>query len=134
MCIHTHGKSHLNENKFAMYKLYAVRWRVSSMVEGVPHRRGLLSVRWRIFSTDVTPSVRRRNMFSTVEGIQYGPVTSSIQRRVCSKDLSHRQYRGEFAVQDYQDCSRGSWWLYLSGEKLCFTYNLAITEISSYCG
>ena len=64
----------------------------------------------------VTTSVCRRNIFSTVESMQYGPVTSSIWRRVCSMDLLHHQYGGECAIQDHQNCSRGSWWLYLSGK------------------
>ena len=33
-------QSHLNENKFTLYKLYAVRWRVSSMVEGIQYGGG----------------------------------------------------------------------------------------------
>ena len=64
----------------------------------------------------VTPSVCRRNLFSTVEGMQYEPVTSSVWRRVCSMDLSHYRYGVHCVVQDYRNCSRGSWWLYLSGK------------------
>ena len=33
LCIRAHGKSHLNEIKFILYKPYAVQWKVSSMVE-----------------------------------------------------------------------------------------------------
>ena len=35
----------------------------------------------------VTPSVWRWHIISTVEAMQHGPVTSSIQRRVCSTGL-----------------------------------------------
>ena len=37
-------KIHLNENKFNLYKLYAVRRRVSSMVEGIHYGGGISSV------------------------------------------------------------------------------------------
>ena len=69
-----------------------------------------------------------------VEGMQYGLVTSSIWKMICSMDLSHRQYRGECAVQDYQNCSSGSCLVIFIWEKLYFTDNLAMTQISSYCG
>ena len=55
---------------------------------------------------------------------QYGGGESSVQWRACSMDLSHHQYRGGCAVHGYQDCSRGSWWMYLSGKKIfCREYN-----------
>ena len=37
-------KHHLNENKFTLYKLYAVRWRVSSMAEGIQYGGSISSV------------------------------------------------------------------------------------------
>ena len=74
LCTHTYGKSHLNANKFTLYKPYAVRCRVSSMVEGIQYRGGLLSVRWRISSTDMSHH-------------QYVGGTSSVRGRVCSMDL-----------------------------------------------
>ena len=62
-------KTHLNENKFTLYKLCAVRWRVSSIVEGIQYRRGISSVSWRISSTDVSHH-------------QYGGAPSSVWWRV----------------------------------------------------
>ena len=47
-------------------------------------------------------SVWRMHIISLMEGRQYGPVTSSVQRGC--------------AVHDCQRCSGGSWGLYLSGE------------------
>ena len=70
------------------------------MVEGIQYGRGISSIRCKIFSTDVSHH-------------QYGGGASSVQWRACSMDLSHHQYRGECAVHG---CSRGSWWLYLSGK------------------
>ena len=64
-------------------------------------QRGLSSVRWRIVSTGVSH--------------QYGGGTSSVWQRVCSMKLPHHQYGGGCVAQDYQNCSGGSWWLYLSG-------------------
>ena len=72
------------------------------MVEGIQYGGGMSSVRWKIFSTNVSHH-------------QYGGGASLLQWRACSMDLSH-QYRGECAVHGYRHCSRGSWWLYLSGK------------------
>ena len=56
------------ENKFTLYKLYAVRKKVRSMMEGIQHG-WISSVRWRIFST-------------VVAHYQYGRSTSSVLWRV----------------------------------------------------
>ena len=87
-------------NKLALTpnKLFAVWWRVFMQYGG-----GISSIRWKIFSTDVSHH-------------QYGGGVSSVQWRACNMDLSHYQYRGGCAAHDYQNCSRGSWWLYLSGK------------------
>ena len=50
-----------------------------SMVEGIQYGGGISSVRWEIFSTDVSHH-------------QYGGGESSVQWRACSMDLSHHQY------------------------------------------
>ena len=86
-----------------LYVLSAVQWRVSSTVEGIQYRGGMPSVRWRVFSTDMSH-------------YQYGGGTSLVRWRMCSMDLSHHQYSGGCAVQDYLNCSGGSRWLYLSGK------------------
>ena len=78
----------------------AVWWRVFSM-------DAISSVRWKIFSTDVSHH-------------QYGGSPSSVWWRVCSMDLSHHQYGGECVVQDYQNCSGSSWWLHLSGKMIFY--------------
>ena len=83
-------------------------------MEGIQYGRGISSVRWKIFSTDVSHH-------------QYGGGASSIQWRACSIDLSHHQYRGGCAVHGYQHCSRDSWWLYLSG-RMIFTDNITILQ------
>ena len=57
------------------------------MVEGIQYGGGISSIRWKIFSTDVSHR-------------QYGG-TSSVQWRACSMDLSHHQYREGFAVHGY---------------------------------
>ena len=114
-----------------LYKLYAVRWGVSSTEEytistvgSIQHvcvtpsirRKHIVSTVESVQYGPVTPSVRMCHIFSIVEGMQSGPATSSVRWRVCSTDQSHHQYRCECAVQDYQNCLRGSWWLYLSGK------------------
>ena len=65
-------------------------------------------------------------MISKVEDTWYRCVTSSVWRRCiistvegCIMDLSHYQYRGQCAVHGYQNCSRGSWWLYLATITRC---------------
>ena len=58
------------------------------MVEGIQYERGILSKRWKIFSTDVSHH-------------QYGGGVSSVQWRACSMDLSHHQYREGCAVHGY---------------------------------
>ena len=68
---------------------------------GIQYGEDVSSIRWKIFNTDMSHH-------------QYRGIASSIQWRACSMDLSHHQYRGECAVHGYQNCSRGSWWLYLS--------------------
>ena len=78
------------------------------MVEGIRYGGGISSIRWKIFSTDVSHH-------------QYEGGVSSVQWRACSMDLSHHQYRGECAVHGYRHCSRGSWWLYLSGKMIFYT-------------
>ena len=83
------------------------------MVEGIQYGGDISSIRWKIFGTDVSHH-------------QYGGA-SSVQWRACSMDLSHHQYREGCAVHGYRHCSRGSWWLYLSGK------TIFITQISSYC-
>ena len=50
------------------------------MVEGIQYGGGISSIRWKIFSTDVS----HHQYGGGPEGMQDGPVTSSIQRRVCS--------------------------------------------------
>ena len=77
------------------------------MVESIQYGGAMSSTRWKIFSTDVSHD-------------QYGGGASSVQWRACSIDLSHHQYRGGCAVHGYQYCSRGSWWLYLSGEMIFY--------------
>ena len=77
------------------------------MVEVIQHGGGISSIRWKIFSTDVLHH-------------QYGGGASSVQWRACSMDLSHHQYKGGCAVHGYQNCSRGSWWLYLSGKMIFY--------------
>ena len=57
------------------------------MVEGIQYGGGISSIRWKIFSTDVSHH-------------QYEGGASSIQLRACSIDLSHHQYRGGWAVHD----------------------------------
>ena len=57
------------------------------MVEGIQYGGSILSIRWKVFSTDVSHH-------------QYGGV-SSVQWRVCSMDLSHHQYREGCAVHGY---------------------------------
>ena len=74
------------------------------MVEGIQYGGGISSIRWKIFSTDVSNH-------------QYGGGASSVQWRACSMDLSHQ-------VHGYQNCSWGSWWLYLFGKMIsCRQYN-----------
>ena len=51
------------------------------MVVGIQYGGGISSIRWMIFSTDVSHH-------------QYGGGASSVQWRACSIDLSHHQYRG----------------------------------------
>ena len=54
-CVFIHvERSHLNENKFALYKLYEARYKVSSMMEGIHYGGGISLAGWRIFSTDVS--------------------------------------------------------------------------------
>ena len=79
--IHAHGKSHLNETSSPSinYMQYGGGYSVQRMhiinikVEDIQYRC-------------VTPSIWRRCIISTVEGMQYGSFIS-IQRRVCSKRL-----------------------------------------------
>ena len=54
------------------------------MVEGIQYGGGISSIRWKIFSTDVSHH-------------QCGG-ESSVQWRACSMDLSHHQYREGCAV------------------------------------
>ena len=63
------------------------------MVEGIQYGGGISSIRWKIFSTDMSHH-------------QYGGGVSSVQWRVCSIDLSHHQYRGGCAVHGY-DTAQG---------------------------
>ena len=56
------------------------------MVEGIQYGGGISSVRWKIFSTDVSQN-QYGGGASSVQGMQYGNVTLSIQRRVCSTCL-----------------------------------------------
>ena len=58
------------------------------MVEGIQYGGGISSIRWKIFSTDVSHH-------------QYGGESSVQWRPACSMDLSHHQYR-ERGVQ-YMD-------------------------------
>ena len=58
------------------------------MVEGIQYGEDISSIRWKIFSKDVSHH-------------QYGGGTSSVQWRVCSMDLSHHQYREVCAVHGY---------------------------------
>ena len=51
------------------------------MVEGIQYGGGISSIKWKIFSTDVSHH-------------QYGGGASSVQWRACRMDLSHHQYRG----------------------------------------
>ena len=79
-----------------------------SMVEGISYGGGISSVRWEIFSTDVSHHQYGGGASSVVQWracmvVQYGPVTLSV-------------WRG-YAVHGYENCSRGSWWLYLSGTR-----------------
>ena len=75
------------------------------MVEGIQYG-GDISIRWTIFSTDMSH--------------QYGGGASSVQWRAYNMDQSHHQYRGGCTVHGYQNCSRGSWWLYLSGKMIFY--------------
>ena len=74
------------------------------MVEGIQYGGGISSIRWKIFSTDVSHH-------------QYGGGASSLHWRACSIDLSHQD---GCAVHGYQNCSRGSWRLYLSGKMIFY--------------
>ena len=58
------------------------------MEKGIQYGGGISSIRWKIFSTDVTH-------------YQYGGSASSVQWRAGSIDLSHHQYRGGRAVHGY---------------------------------
>ena len=49
-----------------------------SMVEGIQYGGGILSIRWKIFSTDASHH-------------HYEGGVSSVQQRACSMDLSHHQ-------------------------------------------
>ena len=104
---------------------------LSSRVRGIQYEVSIPSGRWRVFSTaDVshhqygggTSSVRWKGLMVCGKDLshhhwhQYGCVTSSIRWKVCSSDLSNHQYGGGCAVEDYQNCSENSWWLYLSGQ------------------
>ena len=89
------------------------------MVEGIQYGRGISSIRWKIFSTDVSHH-------------QYEGGASSVQWRACSMDLSYHQYRGGCAVNSYQNCSRGSWWLYLS-VKMIFYRQPMLFVPSNFC-
>ena len=97
-----------------LYKLYAVRWGVNSTVHGIQYEKVIQSVRLcHTISTDeahhqycgrvcsmvegmsyrlVTPSVRMCHIFSTVEGVQFGPVKSSVRWMVYNTDQLHHQY------------------------------------------
>ena len=77
------------------------------MVGDIQYGGSMSSMRWKIFSTDVSHH-------------QYGGGASSVQWRACSMDLSNHQYRGGCAVHGYQNCSRGSWWLYLFGKMIFY--------------
>ena len=96
-----------------MYKLFAVRWRIPSVqwrvfsTDVLRHQYGggTSSVRWRMCSTvegmqyiPVTPSVRMCHIISKEEGVQYGPVTPSVQWRVCSTGLP-KLLRGLLVVE-----------------------------------
>ena len=70
------------------------------MVKDIQYGGGISSIRWKIFSTDVSHYQYRG-----------GEASVHVQWKACSMDLSHHQYRGRCAVQGYQNCSRGSWWL-----------------------
>ena len=57
------------------------------MGEDIQYGGGISSIKWKIFSTDVSHHKyisMEEVINSTVEDMQYGPVTSSLQRRVCS--------------------------------------------------
>ena len=58
------------------------------MVEGIKYGGGITSVS-EGYSVQMchTPSIWGRHIISMVEGMQYGPVTSSILRRVCGTGL-----------------------------------------------
>ena len=58
------------------------------MVEGIQYRGGITSVS-EGYSLQMchTPSVWMRHIIRMMEGMQYGPVTSSILRRVCGTGL-----------------------------------------------
>ena len=53
-------------------------------------------------------------------------------RRLCRTDQSHQQYRQLCAMQEYQNCSRGFWQLYLSG-RIIFTDNPTTTLSCCNC-
>ena len=53
------------------------------MVEGIQYGGGISPIRWKIFSTDVSHHQYGRCASSVQWRAWYGPVTSSIQRRVC---------------------------------------------------
>ena len=90
------------------------------MVEGIQYREGLLSARWRIFSTDVLHH-------------QYVGGPSLVLWRVCSMDLSHHQYGGECVQYRTTKTAQGVVGGYIYLGKLYFTDHLAITQISSDC-
>ena len=89
-----------------------------SMGKGIQYGGGITSVS-EGYSVQMchTPSVWRRHIISMVEGIQYGPVTSSILRRYSTTKTAQSVVGG---------C------IYLG--KLYFTENLTITQIPHYCG
>ena len=53
------------------------------MVGSIQYGGAISSTRWKIFSTDVSHD-QYGGIISTVEDMQYRPVTSSIQKGVCS--------------------------------------------------
>ena len=59
------------------------------MAEGIQYGGGISSIRWKIFSTDVSHH-------------HYGRGASSVQWRACSMDKSNHQYRGGCATKTAQ--------------------------------
>ena len=75
------------------------------MVKGIQYEGGISSIRWRIFSTDMSQH-------------QYGVGTSSVQWKhaLCTCHVISTKK----GVQYMATKTRGSWWLYLSRKMIFY--------------